>query len=97
MLAADLVVDQGAAAATLPALPKLPVELLNEFGRPPDQGRQRHVAERGTDVDADQALVALAGVLVDVVLRQPPIQQVAEGRVRASRPVGIRLGQQLGT
>ena len=47
-------------------------------------------------MDTDQALEALAGLLVDVLLRQPAIQQVAERRVRPGRFAGIGLGQPLG-
>ena len=72
------------------------MELLDELRGPPDEGRQLHVAQGRADVDPDQALVALSGVLLDVVLRQPPIQQEADGRVRPRRLEGVSLGQQLG-
>jgi hypothetical protein len=78
-----------------PTPAQIAIELLDGFGALAHQHSQRHCAERGPDVNSDQAFVALPGVLVDVVLRQSAIKEVAQRRIGPSRTEGVSLGKQL--
>jgi hypothetical protein len=72
---------------------QLGVEVLQHLG---GDLAHRHVAERGLDVLADVGLVALPGVVLDLVYPQPGVQRGTEGRSGPGLLLGVDLGPQAG-
>ena len=72
------VLDEGAAVTAATADPELGVELLKGARTLPTQRGQGSGSERRTDETVDQQPVAGTGRLLDLMPRQPLIEQVAE-------------------
>jgi hypothetical protein len=86
--------DERPAVAERPALPKPGIERLEPLGGLTDEQHERDVAELRFDVKADLGLVGHPRGWIDFVLRHPPLQRRADGRLRPRDLERIGIGQQ---
>jgi hypothetical protein len=89
------VIDQCSPTASRPTPEQLPVEGLQGLRSPPHEHRQRDVTYGRPNVVSNEAVVCRLGVLIDVVLWQPAIQQVTEGCIRPGGPERVCFDEQL--
>jgi hypothetical protein len=92
MRAVDAMLDERPAVTSFSAPAKVSVEALQTFRRVAHQEEQRHVIKGWANVLADDGLVVQPRRWINLVLREPAIEQCAECRLRPGHLEGVGLG-----